>query len=87
MKHRCTIDKRYVRRGIEVCEEWEDYDAFRKWALPHLRMFHFMYPQGTRPAIDRLNNNWHYEPRNCWFISKQDNLKKGSMPLKEYING
>lgn len=48
---------RYGGRGITICSEWEDFEAFHKWALAN----------GYTPSksIDRINNDLGYSPDNC----------------------
>lgn len=70
MRSRCR-NKRDVKnwriyggRGIKVCQEWSDYPTFKKWALS----------SGYRPSLslDRINTNGDYEPSNCrWATKKQ----------------
>lgn len=53
-------DARYARygaRGITVCDEWHDYDVFRRWAETH------GYAAGL--TIDRRDNSKGYGPDNC----------------------
>lgn len=62
MRARCNrkADKRYAvygGKGVKVCEEWNDYGAFRTWAL------NSGYQIGL--TIDRINNDGNYEPSNC----------------------
>lgn len=62
MRGRCftTSNKNYKDyggRGIMVCEEWNDFSAFRDWALAN------GYKKGL--SIDRINNDGNYEPSNC----------------------
>lgn len=76
MKRRCSDPKhrayhRYGGRGIRVCEEWRnDYHAFKVWSVQH----------GFRDGleIDRINNDGNYEPSNCRYVTKQENLKNKS---------
>lgn len=54
-------------RGISVCDEWKnDYLSFKEW-------FDKNYSNGLQ--IDRINNDGNYEPSNCRFISRVDNLR------------
>lgn len=70
MIHRCyNVDNhkypRYGARGIVVCDEWKNnYNAFYKWAINN------GFKVGL--SIDRVNNNGNYEPNNCrWATRKQ----------------
>jgi len=63
MRRRCTDEKdqehfrRYGGRGISVCDEWQDFEAFYQWAIAN----------GCKPGltIDRRDNDGNYEPGNC----------------------
>lgn len=70
MRNRCNNvrDKSYHRyggRGISVCAEWDNIDAFHAWAMQH----------GFEPglSIDRINNDGNYEPSNCRFVNHAEN--------------
>jgi len=79
MKYRTTSTKikaahRYVGRGIAVCPEWrDDFVAFRDWALAN------GYIEGKE--LDRIDENRGYEPGNCQWIPKLENLDKRSKYL------
>lgn len=56
--------RHYGGRGIKVCEEWNDYLAFKTWALTNGYEEHL--------TIDRINVDGNYEPTNCRWITKQE---------------
>ena len=72
MKGRCQTQtdkgyKYYGARGIKVCHEWDEYEAFRIWA----------YENGYNPGLkrgvctlDRIDVNGNYEPKNCRFVTQ-----------------
>ena len=68
MRQRCRIDseahKYWAGKGIAVCEEWNDYLLFRKWALEN------GYKDNL--TLDRIDSNGNYEPSNCrWATYKE----------------
>ena len=74
MKHRCRGKNHeayhnYGGRGIKVCDEWNKYKAFRKWALEN--------GYSDELTLDRIDNNGNYEPSNCrWATMKQQCANK-----------
>lgn len=73
MRYRCQTDhpknKRWFGRGIKVCDEWNDFAAFEKWALEN------GYQAGL--SLDRHpNNDGNYEPSNCEWVTRSTNSKR-----------
>jgi hypothetical protein len=70
MRTRCTNPSQtsyrdYGARGVRVCAEWDDFSAFREWALVN----------GYSDAleIDRIDVTGNYEPTNCRFVTHREN--------------
>lgn len=67
MRERCSKTltsphKRYAGRGIKVCKEWDNYEAFASWAMSN--------GYNDTLSIERINNNWGYCPENCKWIER-----------------
>lgn len=80
MKSRCENEKSksykyYGEKGVKVCDEWQDYLSFRKWAIDN--GYDKNAPWGVC-TIDRINPFGNYEPSNCrWAdIQTQANNKR-----------
>jgi len=68
---------RYGGRGIRVCEEWENYEPFMSWAIKN----------GYRDdkEIDRIDNDGNYEPSNCrWATRSEQVLNRSDNRRIEY---
>ena len=71
MKARCLNPnnisfKHYGGRGITVCEEWLTFSNFYEWALAN--------GYNDNLQIDRINNDGNYEPDNCRFVTRKQNI-------------
>src|SRR5574343_163837 len=75
MRKRCLNPKnkrfdRYGGRGIEVCSEWANYEAFYDWAIR----------SGYVPGmwLDRIDNDLGYFPLNCrWVTPRESGRNRG----------
>lgn len=82
MRQRCLDPnhksyKNYGGRGISICNEWNNFEAFEQWALKRGYDAQAAYGQCT---IDRIDVDGNYDPDNCrWVDSKiQANNKRES---------
>lgn len=62
MRQRCNNPKnpsypRYGGKGVTICDEWNDYQGFRNWALSN--------GYDDTLSIDRINPDGNYCPKNC----------------------
>ena len=75
MRNRCYNPNhnwyhRYGRRGITVCEQWDDFEVF-------------LADMGPRPSpkysLDREDNDLGYTPQNCrWATPQEQNDNRGN---------
>ncbi len=73
MRARCSPNHpRYAEwggRGISVCREWGNFDAFKEWALRNGYEDHL--------SIDRIDNDSGYSPENCrWATATQQSQNR-----------
>lgn len=87
MRQRCINPssrsyKRYGGRGITVCDEWNDYQVFRDWAMAN--GYDENAPNG-QCTIDRIDNDKGYSPDNCQWVDMkvQANNRSNSKKSKK----
>lgn len=75
-----TNYKYYGGRGIKVCEEWNDYEVFRDWALQNGYNPSAQYGECT---LDRINVDGNYCPTNCRWVnmSSQNNNQRSNKTI------
>ena len=80
MRKRCNNNKsanykHYGARGISVCDEWDDFVKFEKWAIE----------KGYEDtlSIERIDNDKGYYPENCKWIT-MDEQKLNTRQIREF---
>ncbi len=75
----CKDFKNYGGRGITICEEWNDFAAFKAWALNNGYDYSASFGKCT---IDRIDVNGNYCPENCRWVGmdvQQRNKRNSKM--------
>ena len=80
MKQRCENPNRpnyvwYGAKGISVCDEWQNYLTFKKWAYEN--GYDDKAPKGGC-TLDRIDIEKGYSPQNCRWISMADQNRNKS---------
>jgi hypothetical protein len=68
MTQRANKHKNYI--GIYVCDEWLSFVNFYQWSVSN------GWSEGLE--IDRLNNNLGYNPDNCRWATRQEQMRNTS---------
>ena len=85
MKQRCVNPNdpnfgRYGGRGIAVCDEWQEFEPFAKWANSHGYI-------ECQCDLDRTDNDKGYCPENCRFISHKENMRNTHRKIEVELDG
>lgn len=74
MRNRCSDpdNLHYGAKGIKVCEEWQDFAPFRRWANEH--------GYANTLSIDRIDPNQGYSPQNCEWVTRDENSRRVFRP-------
>ena len=82
MRQRCNYSSsacfdNYGGRGVAICEEWSDFQAFYDWSMAN------GYSDGL--TLDRKNPNGNYCPENCrWATMKEQQNNRRNNRIVEY---
>ena len=84
MRERCNRSARpdahcYAAKGITICPEWEDFHAFKAWALAN----------GFAPGltIERQKSDQGYSPANCIWADRKTQARNISRNRRIDFNG
>ena len=74
MRARCNDEENpsYGAKGIKVCAAWQDYSTFKRWATLK------GYANGL--TIDRIDPDKGYGPKNCEWVTKDENSRRVARP-------
>ena len=91
MRERCNnpshaFFKNYGGKGISVCAEWSDYEAFRAWALANGWEDRQGVPRGDRLSIDRIDSSMGYSPGNCRLIPQRINASRNPAKAVSHLH-
>lgn len=84
MKRRCISEKDknytyYGGRGISVCKEWlNSYESFQHWAINN--------GYADSLTIDRKNTNGNYDPNNCRWATRQEQVDNRRNTIRVMYN-
>ncbi len=75
MRQRCNNPNReaykhYGGKGVKICDEWQNYEAFKAWAMGN--------GYADNLCVDRINPQGDYEPDNCRWITASENTARAN---------
>lgn len=76
MRQRCNNPNReayqkwYGSKGVTICDEWNDFEVFKAWALST--------GYTDELAIDRIDAKKGYSPDNCQWLTRSENTAKAN---------
>lgn len=76
---KCVVYRNYGQRGISVCDEWQKFEPFLEWALNN------GFQKGL--DLDRKNNDGNYEPSNCRWVARRENINNRRNTIKITVDG
>lgn len=66
---KCIGYKNYGGKGITICDEWlNDFESFYNWSMEN--------GYSDNLTIDRINSAGNYEPANCRWITRSENITR-----------
>ena len=63
----------YGAKGVKLCSDWVDYTNFHKWSLDN--------GYQEQLVLDRRDSNGDYEPSNCQWITRAENVVRTARPV------
>lgn len=85
MRDRCRRGATYTKKNIKVCEEWQTFDNFERWAYAN----GYKDPEPGAAvcdalSIDRIDSKGDYSPDNCQWITRRNNSRKRDKILTDF---
>lgn len=82
MKQRCKNPKNpgfkwYGAKGVKICQEWQSFAGFAKWAHENGYADLKGVERAQRLSIDRIDSSKDYCPENCRWITVSENTRRG----------